>query len=200
MNCKKYYKVFVGNVPYDCSNKDFSKCFENIDGFIKAETIKDHDSKLSRGFGFVSLKTKDDADNLLNSNILFKNRLLRFTLYHSNTSKIDNTTDDNYIIIKNIPENIMKLKMNEIKKIFSNNKPIGKCFFITNHNTGIMKNELFMEIINDSKFKDIIKNNEIKTNDGKITLHVERYKMKFYVKKNKDIENYSAYNNSNTKY
>src|SRR5437870_11420355 len=32
-------KIFVGNIPYQCTQEEFEKCFQNINGFMKAEII-----------------------------------------------------------------------------------------------------------------------------------------------------------------
>ena len=32
-----YYKIFVGNVPYECSNEEFRECFRDMNGYITAD-------------------------------------------------------------------------------------------------------------------------------------------------------------------
>lgn len=78
----KKCKIFVGNVPYQCNQEEFRNCFKNIDGFIEAEIITINKTNISRGFGFITMKSSECADKLKNRNdIMIKNRLLRFTAY-----------------------------------------------------------------------------------------------------------------------
>ena len=84
-------KIFVGNVPFDCSKDEFSECFKNMAGFIKAEIIYKNSAsvtKISRGFGFVTFETPEHAKILLDDYdkncIMFKDRKLRFTQYVPN--------------------------------------------------------------------------------------------------------------------
>jgi len=98
-------KVFVGNVPFQCTRDDFQNCFKHIDGYVNADIMRRYGSKISRGFGFVIFETDEHAANLLLiENIMLKDRKLRFSLYNiqeksrtyllyvSNIDKID--TDD----------------------------------------------------------------------------------------------------------
>jgi RNA recognition motif-containing protein len=75
-------KVFVGNVPYQCTREEFVNCFKDMDGFVNADIIRRYRSKLSRGFGFVVFENKDHANNLMNNDtVLLKDRILRFSKY-----------------------------------------------------------------------------------------------------------------------
>lgn len=87
------YKIFVGNVPFQCSQSEFSKCFDLFPGFIKAEIVYKQNLNLSRGFGFVTFDTKNNAMILLDNStqIQCKDRTLRFTEYGS---MIRNENDD----------------------------------------------------------------------------------------------------------
>ena len=79
-------KIFVGNVPFQCNQLEFNECFEKMPGFIKAEIVCKNDGSLSRGFGFVTFDTKENAEKLMeNTNITFKDRILRFTEYTQHT-------------------------------------------------------------------------------------------------------------------
>lgn len=184
-------KIFVGNVPYQCTQEEFEKCFEKIEGFVKAEIITMYKTNMSRGFGFITLKSLHDAEKLKHRNdIFFKGRNLRFTNYQGDT--IDKLFDDNYnyksIIDKNIIDKDYVNKKNIITKhvvrkqfgnhslnnyvyvygipfgknktwlreSFSNYEPIGKCFISINHNTGEIKNNGIIEILDDLCYKSIL--------------------------------------------
>jgi RNA recognition motif-containing protein len=191
---KKSYKIFVGNVPYECSDLEFIDCFKDIDGFSKAEIIREHKRNISRGFGFVSLKTKDDANNLLKRNdIKFKGRILRFTTYLNENQKDIKNDDISYLLISNIPKD----KLNEnchkwLRKIFKNYEPIGKCFLRTNHDDGTYLDSAIIEILNDIFYNDLLEKEEIIVDEYKLS--ITKYKMKIYFKKRIDYDaTYSAY-------
>src|SRR5579872_1241907 len=77
-------KIFVGNVPYNCIQEEFDECFKDVTGFIKAEIITVYKTHMSRGFGFVTMKTLQDAEILKQrDDIILKGRILRFTSYHN---------------------------------------------------------------------------------------------------------------------
>ena len=78
-------KIFVGNVPFQCNQDEFKKCFEKLKGFIKAEIVCKTGTNLSRGFGFITFDTPENAKNIIGINtIIFKDRKLRFTEYALN--------------------------------------------------------------------------------------------------------------------
>lgn len=88
-------KVFVGNVPFQCSREDFQKCFCDMEGFINADIIRRFRSKLSRGFGFVVFRNKEQAESLINrTDIKIKDRVLRFSPY--SIRNYTNTSDEPY--------------------------------------------------------------------------------------------------------
>lgn len=80
-------KVFVGNVPFQCTQQEFSECFESMPGFIKAEVINKINTPASRGFGFVTFDSYENAmaliesSSIVSSSIVCKDRILRFTKY-----------------------------------------------------------------------------------------------------------------------
>lgn len=120
-------KVFVGNVPYQCKQEEFRNCFKNIDGFIEAEIITINKTNISRGFGFITMKSSECADKLKNRNdIMIKNRHLRFTAYKN----IDRNNKHNHdgvepsVILDNI-NNIDGVDIDNIDRMFKdslNNK------------------------------------------------------------------------------
>lgn len=129
-------KVFVGNVPFQCTKDDFVSCFKQYNGFVDGEIINDTKTNESRGFGFISFKTVNDVNMFLDSNntVLLKNRQLRFTKYSdSPKNTINPIINKNYLFIKNIP---ISITSSILKYIFSQYGLVGKCFVCTNINTG----------------------------------------------------------------
>ena len=77
-----HHKVFVGNVPYLCTDEEFVQCFDDMEGFVSADVVKKHNSRFSRGFGFVTFETKEQAEAIIaNDSLSLKGRVLRFSLY-----------------------------------------------------------------------------------------------------------------------
>lgn len=121
-------KIFVGNVPFQCTKDEFIKCFSSMDGYLSADIIRRPKSKLSRGFGFVEFDTVDNATKLLNNNVIqLKDRTLRFTFYinqagdnkeikksYKKNVSFDKTTSDNMQSLSHI--NIEQ----EIQNIYNN--------------------------------------------------------------------------------
>lgn len=80
-------KVFVGNVPFQCSQEEFNECFEKMTGFIKAEIVYKMNMSTSRGFGFVTFNSQENAKKLIENNfVVLKDRTLRFTEYSTKNS------------------------------------------------------------------------------------------------------------------
>jgi RNA recognition motif-containing protein len=122
MDCK----IFVGNVPFECTNVEFRECFKNIKGYVTADLIN------MRGFGFVVLDNKFLRDSILdNNNFFIKNRKLRLSLY-DNQQK-DLTERSSYIKLENISQNMSR---DDICNEFKNFCQVGKCFIDTNRVTG----------------------------------------------------------------
>ena len=87
------YKIFVGNVPFDCTTLEFINCFKYLEGYVTCDIIKRYNSKISRGFGFIILTSKDQANKLLNEkNFKLKDRTLRFNKYISQQKKYKTVT------------------------------------------------------------------------------------------------------------
>ncbi len=193
------YKVFVGNVPYQSTQQEFEECFKEIDGYIKAEIITGYKTSISRGFGFVTVKTNEDIEKLKKrTDIVLNNRQLRFTSY----SNIDNTNnvctpsynnpnltinhshtnknrysytykDNNYIFVNCIPEG---KNSQWLKEKFHEYSPIGRCYIATNHDTGETLNNGFLEILDDNKYKSLI-DKKYHTFDD-VVLETTRYRIK----------------------
>ncbi|KAE9604299.1 hypothetical protein Lal_00002364 [Lupinus albus] len=56
-------KVFVGNLPYDIDSQKLAVLFEEAGTVEVAEVIFNRDTNQSRGFGFVTMSTVEEADN-----------------------------------------------------------------------------------------------------------------------------------------
>jgi RNA recognition motif-containing protein len=163
MNSMDFCKVFVGNVPFDCSDEEFSDKFKDIDGYIKAEIVTKNTTgaTCSRGFGFVTVGNSDDincsseqnAKKLLKrDDIDIRGRTLRFTEYISNNRKL-NRPKNNYILLEKIPKSLSR---KDIYDNLSTLTSIGKCFIQSNRETGEHKDTAIVEISDPLVYNDII--------------------------------------------
>ena len=150
----KDYKIFVGNVPYQCTQNEFALCFEHITGFVKAMIKIDHNTNMSRGFGFVTIKSLNAAKKLKQrDDIICKGRYLRFTSFQYENHKPIMVNLNNYVFVDGIPDG----KNREwLRNCFALYKPIGKCFICMDHKNGQLKTNGVIEIIDDLKYKSIL--------------------------------------------
>lgn len=152
-------KIFVGNVPYQCTRAEFEKCFEKFKGFVKAEIVSRPMTDISRGFGFVTFDTRENANILLEKkDLCLHDRTLRFTEYNLKSDK--ETTDRkfksskyNHIFIKNIPKDA---KVEDLRKFFMDFGKIGTCYINTNTITGDSRNTGVVEIIDDNIYQKLL--------------------------------------------
>ena len=54
-------KLYVGNLSYGVTDSDLSKMFEPHGTVESAQVIMDRDTGRSKGFGFVEMKTEQEA-------------------------------------------------------------------------------------------------------------------------------------------
>jgi len=182
MDNEKLRKVFVGNVPYECTQDEFENIFCNVDGFINAEIVIDKNNNMCRGFGFVTLNTIQNADNLLdNSNISIHGRELRLTGYTS-THKYINTDKIGYVYVDNIPNNSDRSYLEDVFARFS----LGKHYVNTDIDTGEPKNNGIVEILNAAKYKELLTAGFISDKNNHV-LKLCKHKSILYKKKDQTV-------------
>jgi RNA recognition motif-containing protein len=54
-------KLYVGNLTYEVSNTDLERMFQEHGQVESAQVITDRDTGRSKGFGFVEMKTDQEA-------------------------------------------------------------------------------------------------------------------------------------------
>jgi cold-inducible RNA-binding protein len=54
-------KIYVGNLSYEVTEGDLQRAFESFGRVESAEIIKDRDSGMSKGFGFVEMPDAAEA-------------------------------------------------------------------------------------------------------------------------------------------
>ena len=60
-------KLYVGNLPFKLTQKDFQEIFEVIGTVVDSRIITDRDTGLSKGFGFIEYESEDDAQRALST-------------------------------------------------------------------------------------------------------------------------------------
>jgi RNA recognition motif-containing protein len=60
-------KLYVGNISFNTSNSDLEQMFGKVGTVLSSNIIEDRDTGRSRGFGFVEMSSKEEADNAIAS-------------------------------------------------------------------------------------------------------------------------------------
>ncbi|KAK3227033.1 hypothetical protein Dsin_006895 [Dipteronia sinensis] len=61
------HKIYAGNLGWGLSSQGLRDVFADQPGLLSAKVIYERDSGRSRGFGFVSFETAEDAESALNA-------------------------------------------------------------------------------------------------------------------------------------
>ncbi|TPX40980.1 hypothetical protein SeMB42_g05794 [Synchytrium endobioticum] len=54
-------KLFVGNISWGCSDKELAETFGQHGNVLNAVVLKDRETGRSRGFGFVTMSSPEEA-------------------------------------------------------------------------------------------------------------------------------------------
>ncbi len=54
-------KLYVGNLPYSTTNEELQQAFSQAGTVVEAVVMMDRDTGRSRGFGFVTMSSQDEA-------------------------------------------------------------------------------------------------------------------------------------------
>jgi RNA recognition motif-containing protein len=177
-------KIFVGNVPFNCTQEEFEECFSDISGVYKADIVKGHKDD-SRGIGFVTMNTIEEAETLkCRTNIKCKGRNLRFYPYQNNASKNSMESINNYVYIDGIPADKDR---KWLKNAFKEYGPFNRYFIAINHDTGEQRSTGFLDLVDDHRFDKLLgtKYHTIPSdtpNDKPIVLTTTRYRQKTIIK------------------
>lgn len=61
------HKIYAGNLGWSLTSESLREAFEDQPGILGAKVIYDRASGRSRGFGFVSFETAEDAESAMES-------------------------------------------------------------------------------------------------------------------------------------
>lgn len=59
-------RLFVGNLPYNASENELQDHFAQAGTVLSVAILQDRTTGRSRGFGFVEMSNKEEADNAIN--------------------------------------------------------------------------------------------------------------------------------------
>lgn len=185
------YKLFVGNVPFNCSLDEFNNVFKDQPGFIKAELIYRVKSKLTRGFGFIEVESKDNIKNLLENTFNIGNRTLRITEYTSdNTEKKD--------VYKIFIKNLEYLTENEIINGLKKYNSVISVSISTDKDTNKSRGHGIIELGSNEEYMEIIGENTLKIKD--VVTNVYPFKNKFQKNKVNFINKKKPYDDKSDEY
>ena len=169
-------KIFVGNVPFNCTDEEFKETFKYLDGYVTAELISRSQSNSTRGFGFVTFLNKNYVDEFLErkDKIILRDRILRFTKYYN--------YDDSEFMIKNLKKNNIYVTgipnyfdNNKLKEFFSNYGKVLLGYINTDILTGKKVGTGYIEFVDDESYKKVINLKKIHLNDGN-TINIYKFK------------------------
>ncbi|CAL1403857.1 unnamed protein product [Linum trigynum] len=60
-------KLFIRGLPFSMTDQMLADAFSEFGKVVKAEVIKDKDKKKSKGFGYVTFDSEDEAQKALRS-------------------------------------------------------------------------------------------------------------------------------------
>ena len=58
-------KLYVGNLPHSYTEEDLKEIFSKYSSVISCKLIIDRDTQKSKGFGFVELDSKEEAEEAI---------------------------------------------------------------------------------------------------------------------------------------
>ncbi|XP_068721533.1 RNA-binding protein 38-like isoform X1 [Montipora capricornis] len=58
----KFTKLFVGGIPYHTDDETMKEYFLQFDDIVEAVIIREKNSQRSKGYGFVTMATKEGAE------------------------------------------------------------------------------------------------------------------------------------------
>lgn len=84
-------KLFVGGLPWATTDEGLRKAFEGFGLIAEANVVRERDSGRSRGFGFVTFESADDAKTALDAmnGQEFEGRELRVDIAQSSPRRRD---------------------------------------------------------------------------------------------------------------
>lgn len=58
-------KLYIGNLPYQTTDEDLKRAFSEAGSVVEAAVIMERHTGRSRGFGFVTMATQEEAEKAI---------------------------------------------------------------------------------------------------------------------------------------
>jgi nucleolin len=161
------WKLFVGNVPFQCTKEEFTDWWKDKQGFVEAEVVQRFNSDVSRGFGYVTLDSRENMEALLNEqNLQFKNRTLRLSKWEKNTRTKQR---GNLVFVRNVPQDADE---DEVCKTFDDQwGNVSKCTFNVDKRTGQKLNSCVVEFTDRESYNNALGSKELEWNGSVLNLY-----------------------------
>ena len=174
MNSKK---IFVGNVPFNCTPTEFRETFANVEGYKEGDIIINPNTNMCKGYGFLVFDTVENAEKIKKrKDVVINTRKLRFMNYsHNDVLKNTNNSIEqypyNYIFVEGIPDGV---KREYLKEIFLDYTLVGY-YINTNNRTGQPKNYGRIELKNYEDYKTLLEKTKIEDDNNILKLSKWNY-------------------------
>lgn len=149
-------KLFISNIPYKCTQEEFTKLFSDGEGYVSAELVMRSGTIYSRGFGYVTVNTQSAYDALLKAIIKVHDRVIKISPFQEPKKSYS-------VHIKFIPYNMTESGLADILRRYG---PIIRCQFDIDYQTGKHKGSAIADFEDIEAFKKIVGDRIIKVDEN----------------------------------
>lgn len=163
-------KVYVGNLPYDVDSENLAKLFEEAGTVEIAEVIYNRETDQSRGFGFVTMSTVEEAEKAVEMFHRYdiNGRLLTVNKAAPRGSKPDRPPrvfETSYrIYVGNLPWSIDD---GRLEQVFSEHGKVVSARVVSDRETGRSRGFGFVVMSSEAEMNDAIANLDGQSLDGR---------------------------------
>nr|XP_016464081.1 PREDICTED: 31 kDa ribonucleoprotein, chloroplastic-like [Nicotiana tabacum] len=163
-------KLFVGNLPYDVDSEGLARLFEQAGVVEIAEVIYNRDTDQSRGFGFVTMSTVEEAEKAVemynrydvNGRLLTVNKAAR---RGERPERPPRTFEQSYrIYVGNIPWGIDDARL---EQVFSEHGKVVSARVVFDRESGRSRGFGFVTMSSEAEMSEAIANLDGQTLDGR---------------------------------
>ncbi|KAL3628921.1 hypothetical protein CASFOL_027967 [Castilleja foliolosa] len=164
-------KVFVGNVPYDVDSGKLAEIFGDAGVVEIAEIIYNRETDQSRGFGFVTMSTVEEAEKAIelfdkyniNGRLLTVNKAAPKGSRPERPPRVSESSSSR-IYVGNLPWSIDNAGLEDL---FSNYGKVVSARVVSDRETGRSRGFGFVEMSSESETTDAINNLDGNNVDGR---------------------------------
>ncbi|XAR67962.1 hypothetical protein NMG60_11002921 [Bertholletia excelsa] len=163
-------KVFVGNLPYDVDSEKLAQLFEPAGIVEIAEVVYNRETDQSRGFGFVTMSTVEEAEKAvemldrydLNGRFLTVNKAAPRGSRPERTPRV---FEPSYrIYVGNLPWDVDNARL---EQVFSEHGKVMDARVVYDRDTGRSRGFGFVRMSSEAELNDAIANLDGQTLDGR---------------------------------